>query len=298
MAATSLRIAGMPSLVFATMVIALFSLPYLQAYAHVGEAGEEAEEQLVMSKYIKGNIDISVGPESEQWKQSTENIVESEWQHEVQVMSLNNGTYIFFLLSWDDATKAPRGSSEADGAAIFFETTQPSEGSSMGQEASAEESDQQLGDSDGSIIQEEKQELWYWSTDRQTNRTLNSDYVITKAEWDHDHWYVLMGRQMQAAETVPLDMNNQVTFKPGEREEGFVKFVVWDGAAGESFDQVDEEKLSHLDFVLLPEIDTYPKDVYAWSGILVAGTVLFFYVELRLYGKRAKTTSASGVEQR
>lgn len=186
--------------------ISLFSVPYLQAYAHVGEDGEEAEEQLVLSRYVKGNMDLSADPESEQWRQSTENIVESEWQHEVQVMSLNNGTHIFFLLSWDDATKVPQDSiGVADGAAILFETTQSSEDNSMEQEASAEEPEQHSENDKGSIVEsegEEKQEIWYWSTDQPTGEILNSQSVLTKAEWDHDHWNVLMGRQIQTTETM------------------------------------------------------------------------------------------------
>lgn len=279
-----LKIVGLPSLFFATIAISLFSTSYLQAYGHVGSAGEETEEQLVLSRYVKGNIVISADPEDEQWKQSTEDIVESAWQHKVQVMSLNNGTHIFFLLLWDDPTRATEGpSGVADGAAILFETKQKSEDDNGQGEAPAEQSGSQQSENDeGFTVQEEgeeKQELWNWSTDPQTSKILNSETITTKAEWDHDHWSVLMGRKTAAG-------NDSIAFSQGVREEGFVKFVVWDGDKKESFEQIDEEKLPHLDFVMLPEIDVYPKDVYVWSGVLVGGTVSFLVIEQRLYKGR------------
>lgn len=284
--ATPPKIIGSPSsLVFVAVVTALFYTPNFQAYAHVGEDGEGAEEQLVLSRYVKGNIDISADPESEQWKQSTENIVESEWQHNVQVMSLNNGTHIFFLLTWDDATQATEGpGGVADGAAILFETVQTVEDGNNGQqEALMAEPEQQPSENEGSTVQEEggeKQELWYWSTNPQESNILNTGSVLAKSEWGHDHWNVLMGRRIIA------DDGSTITFRQGVQEEGFVKFVVWDGDKGESFEQIDEEGLTHFDFVMLPEIDVYPKDVYVWSGALVAGTVLFFVTEQRLYKRR------------
>lgn len=291
MATTYLRISGLPSLAFVAIVISLFSAPSFQAYAHVGEGDGEPEEQLVLSRYVKGNLNLSVNPEAEQWERSTENIVESAWQHDVQVMSLNNGTHIFFLLSWDDTTRAAEGAGGvADGAAILFETTQLPEGNGAEREMLAEAPDQQLGEHDeGPTVQEEgeeKQELWYWSTESQESENSDTDSVFAKSEWEHDHWNVLMGRRIIA------DDGSTITFRQGVREEGFVKFVVWDGDKGESFEQIDDEELTHFDFVMLPEIDVYPKDVYVWSGILVAGTAIFLFVELGLY-KRQKREGAA-----
>lgn len=79
------------------------------------------------------------------------------------------------------------------------------------------------------------------------------------------------------------DNASSISFQSGIREEGFVKFVVWDGSKGESFNLVNDELLPHNDFILLPEINVYPKDVYIWSGGLAAGAVLFLFVEQRLY---------------
>ncbi len=122
--------------------------------------------------------------------------------------------------------------------------------------------------------EEEIKDTWYWST-----KSLATGKLITKAEEHNGNWNVVMGREIQ-----PKNGNrNSVSFQTGVREENFVKFVVWDGSKGESFAKVNDEILPHYDFILLPEIDIYPKDVYIWSGVIAVGAVLFLFVEQRLY---------------
>jgi hypothetical protein len=106
-----------------SLILALYVTVLLpvQAYAHV-EEGEEAEELLILSRYVKSDVELIIDPESEQWEQSFENDVESIWGHEIFVKALNNGTHVFFLLSWFDPTRAAEGMvTEADGAALIFE---------------------------------------------------------------------------------------------------------------------------------------------------------------------------------
>jgi hypothetical protein len=101
--------------------------------------------------------------------------------------------------------------------------------------------------------------------------------VITRAEWTNDKWNVLIGRQISS------QFGDAVSFETGVKEEGFVKFAVWDGAKGESYDQIEDAELPHADFILLPEIDVYPEDVYVWSGILGVGAVSFVLLEMGLH---------------
>ena len=112
-----------------TIVIVLFlflTLLYIMgtAYAHV-EKGTKPTEETVVSKYTKGRIDLSTNPESKQWRElssSTEIGIQSIGRHTISVNSLNNGTYLFFLLSWDDNTQnAANNNNHTDGAAVVFE---------------------------------------------------------------------------------------------------------------------------------------------------------------------------------
>ena len=136
---------------------------------------------------------------------------------------------------------------------------------------------------------EEMKDVWCWSTNLGTSETAHTESdmnipshvkdVITKAQWDNGSWNVVIGRQINPKN----DNESSISFQTGIREEDFVKFVVWDGSKGESFNQLNDELLPHYDFILLPEINVYPKDVYIWSGGLAAGALLFLFVEQRLY---------------
>lgn len=247
----------------------LLLLP-IQIYAHVEES-EEAEELLILSRYNKGNIELVTDPESEQWEQSFEKDIESMWEHEISVKTLNNGTHIFFLLSWGDTTKAMGDMNKADGAAVIFETTLPEQEEKDHEEEIETKTEEE-------VVEREAEDVWYWST--AMIEGLRNEGVITKAEWKDEQWNVLIGRQ------ISLDAEDVVSFQTGIREEGFVKFVVWDGSSVESFEQIEDEELPHADFVLLPEIEVYPKDVYVWSGVLAGGAIVFLFVERRLYRQK------------
>jgi len=262
-------VAAMAKISLALIALSVLILLPIQAYTHVEEEGEEAEEILILSRYMKGNIEFVTDPESEQWEESFEKDIESMWEHEISIKTLNNGTHVFFLLSWYDPTKVAEDLvEEADGASIIFEITKAEEREEKEHEEEAETKAEEA-------TVEEVEDVWYWSTSKIED--LRNEGIITKAEWGDEQWNVLIGRQ------ISLDTEDIVSFKTGVREEGFVKFVVWDGAKGESFEQIEDEELLHADFILLPEIDVYPKDVYVWSGILGAGAILFVFLETRLH---------------
>src|ERR671931_1110351 len=104
-------------------IIVLFLFPTLlyimrTVYAHVEKEGTKPAEQIVVSKYTKGSIDLIANPESKQWKESSSEMdIQSIGGHTISVNSLNNGTYLFFLLSWNDNTQNVPN----DGAAVIFE---------------------------------------------------------------------------------------------------------------------------------------------------------------------------------
>ena len=106
------------------------------------------------------------------------------------------------------------------------------------------------------------------------------DNVITKAEWADDQWNVLLAREIGISEI------DDVMFLPGIKQEGLLKFLVWDGSKSESFEDVDVEELEHIDFILLPEIDIYPKDAFVWSALLIAGAISFVFVERKLHTQK------------
>ena len=131
------------------------------------------------------------------------------------------------------------------------------------------------------IMFETPNDVWIWNAGA-TNE--NNESVITKAQWNNGYWNVIFSRELQ-----PKNQSN-VSFNTGIKEIGWIKFVVWDGTKGKSFAKINVEMLIHSDFVLLPEIDIHPKDVFVWSGMLAAGGVLFLIVELRIYKKKIQIT--------
>lgn len=267
--------------ILAAHCVFLLVIPSAKVFGHAGEVSNRSildntgemenhgeNELLILSRFIPGHIDLSADLTLPQWKGSFENNLRSQWGHDVSVSTINNGSHIFFLLSWDDPTIVPirtegKVQKGTDGSAIIFErpVERPlnQEQSNLGVEG---EPGQEIKDS------------WYWST-----KSLTSAGMITKAEEHNGNWNVVFGKEIQGKN----ENGSSISFQPGVREEGFVKFVVWDGSKGESLEQINDETLPHYDFILLPEINIYPKDVYIWSAVLVAGAVLFVFVEHRLY---------------
>lgn len=210
----------------------------LQAFAHLGEV-----DTVIQSRYVKGNIAFTTDPRVGMWSQSFNYDITTEWEHKISVRTLNNGTHIFFLLSWPDSS----GSDDKnyDGAEITFEKEETN-------------SEDHLSWNSGNEAVNEK--------------------IIQKAKWNDGQWNLLLGRN--------TTLENGIEFSQGTREEGFIKFVVWDGAKGESVEKIDAEKLEYFDFIMLPYINTYPKDGYVWSAILVTGATTFLVVEQRIYKKK------------
>lgn len=224
---------------------ALLLIVPLQAFAHLGEG-----ETVIQSRYVKEDITFTTDPRVGMWSQSFHYDITTEWEHNISVRTLNNGTHIFFLVSWPNSS-GPDGKNY-DGAKVTFENEETN-------------SEDHLSWSSGNYMVNDK--------------------AISKAKWSDGQWYLLLGRS--------TSLENGIKFSPGTREEGFIKFVVWDGSKGESVENIDAEKLPRFDFIMLPYIDTYPKDAYVWSAILVAGTATFLVVEQRLYKNRTEVKSSS-----
>lgn len=265
---------------FITILIPIEGFAHLMTTTKGGGGGEAP----IFSRYVDGNIQLTTDTQSDQWRESFVKDIHSLWGHEVSVRTLNNGTHIFFLLSWSDPTMATEkdlrenmagpnmmnknmsGSMKSgmmsDGAFIIFESTR------AGQQS---------------------KDVWYWSTGTGTGANTISfkEGVITKAQWNKGNWTVIIGREIQPKN----GDESAVSFLPGIREEAFVKFLVWDGSRGESFTAVDDETLAHSDFILLPPIDVYPKDVYIWSSVIAAGAVVFLFVDQKVYRNQQTTTT-------
>ena len=122
-------------------------------------------------------------------------------------------------------------------------------------------------------------DVWLWST----NSSLDFGAgVAAAALWSDGYWNVALGRSL----TAPAEGTANLTV--GESEEGFVKFASWDGAQGQSLDEIDPDSLVHLNLYILPFIDYYPRDSFLWLPILGLGLLFFTYKELKTSGWRKK----------
>lgn len=240
------------NLFYILVIISVISVP-LQVFAH-GDDDESSDETLILSRFVDGNIELSL--QSEQWEQSFEKDFDSMWEHDISVKSLNNGTDVYFLLSWEDSTKE-NNRGESDGAMIAFESSS---------DGIQEHEEMEKNDSIN--------EVWVW----EYNKSDVPSYTFLDSMWEEQKWSVLFGRSIF---TSGPDKN---IFESGIKKEQFIGLAVWDGSEGESFEKIDD--FPHADFILLPKIDTYPKDVFAWSALLVVGAVSFLFVERKLHLKK------------
>ena len=284
-------------------IIVLFLCPTLLyitriGYAHVEKEGTKPGEEIVVSKYTKGNMDLTTNPESKQWKESSSSEIDirSIGGHTISVNSLNNGTYLFFLLSWDDNTQNVPN----DGAAVIFELPKEEAATTATFIANSSidhnkhQQQQQHGVLQYNISNvKDGNNIWLWSISTSDLNNLSNKGVISRAEWKSSQWHVLIGRPMFLDSTSSTANNNgEMSFKNGILEKDFIKFAVWDGEKGESVDQVlraneNDKLMPHADFVLLPSLNTHPQDVYLWSAILIVGVVLFVMLEKRLHKNRS-----------
>ncbi len=278
----------------------LFIIPTIISvgYAHIEGKAQNSEHNIILSRNTDDNIKFKADSQSDQWKKlSSETDVTSLWGHNISVRTLNNGTYLFFMLSWHDDTgannnkamlKSPGiGSSrnstiniDQDGAAIIFQLVNATEQT-------------------GSIINRSNYNIWYWST-QPVNKSKETQYfdsgLITSAEWDKNdnQWHVVIGKVLpDPRNNIKKDPIAQTIGKPGILQKDFVKFAVWDGAKRESFPDAfdNKEKLTHLDYLLLQPLNLHPNDVYFWSVIFIIGPVLFVIIELRLSRKSTWQTA-------
>lgn len=248
----------MKKLILILFFISLF-VP-IQAFGHVEE---EENEGIILSKYFSGSLSNIPDPESDQWEQSYEIEIESEWEHEVFLKTLNNGTHTSFLLSWNDSTVDDELFS-SDGAALILENE--------------EEHDHENNDEFDSSKPEQK-EIWVW--DASSKNVISTEQFSSYSQWNDGNWNVIFERKIGSG-----DIDKSVLI-PGVKQ-GLLKLVVWDATKGESFELIDDEKLEHSDLVLLPEIEIYPKDAFVWSALLIAGAFSFVMVERRLHTKMEK----------
>jgi len=243
------------NLFYIILIISPILIP-LQVFGH-GEKDEYDKEVFVLSQFVNGNIELSKS--SEQWSDSFEKDFDSIWDHDISVKSLNNGTHVFFLLSWEDSTKDDVGEIN-DGAIIIIK--------SKLENASEHDEIENVENIEGI------NEVWRWDS---SNPEESSD-IILDSSWENQKWTVIFGRSVLTSE------HDKISFEPGVKQEDFMEIAVWDGSLDESFEQIED--LPHADFILLPEINSSPKDVFVWSALLVVGAVSFLFVERKLHYKK------------
>ena len=90
-----------------------------------------------------------------------------------------------------------------------------------------------------------------------------------------DRWYVecCSKRELIVDEIGEIEM--------GEQTKVFLKVAVWDGDKNQSFDSLDKNSIPELQLLVLPEINSFPKDIYVWSAILAIGTGSFLIAEIK-----------------
>ena len=208
----------------------------------------EGEEKWLITPDFSGNLQLETDHFAPQWTGGREVVFSSTWNHEISIVGLNNGTHVYFHVRWLDRTSSL---AEDDGVAIFFE---------------------------GAGING-TDDVWLWSTRYGFSSSLG---VHSAALWKDDYWNVAFGRSLTAPSSSSVDLT------VGESKEGFLKVAVWDGSAGESFDQIDPENLPHIGLYVLPYLDYYPKDSFVWLSILGVGLVVFTYKELKVSGWRKR----------
>src|SRR5919198_5183341 len=207
-------------------IIVLFLFPTLlyimrTVYAHVEKEGTKPTEETVVSKYTTGRIDLSTNPESKQWKESSSSSeidIQSINGHTISVNSLNNGTYLFFLLSWNDNTQnAANNNNRIDGAAVIFELPKKEAATTTFVANNSDHNKQQ--DQHGvkqynTMTVKDGNNIWLWNTYTSNVNNLSNKEVTTKAEWKNSQWHVLIGRSISLDSTSSTTNNNsEISFR-------------------------------------------------------------------------------------
>ena len=241
------------------LIVIVFSIGVIP-FVVAEEEDEEERGDNILSKYSSENLTLVTDNESEQWENSFESEIDSIWSHEIEIKSLNDGNDLYFLISWEDDTKSD---DNPDGVVFFLETKKIVKPMILKEEHDEEEIH---------VIPETQvtvnEEMWKWESDG-----TESDNILVNAEWKNNRWNVALEKKMI------VDKLGEI--KMGETTEAFLKVAVWDGNQNQSFVNIEEEDIPELRLVVLPEINSTPKDIYVWSAILAVGTGSFLIVEIR-----------------
>jgi len=86
----------------------------------LAEEEEEEREDLILSRFSSDDLKLVTDDDSEQWINSFETEIDSSWDNEIEIKSLNNGHDLFFLISWADDTNSVE--KNLDGLSLILET--------------------------------------------------------------------------------------------------------------------------------------------------------------------------------
>jgi len=252
---------------FTLIVLVIGLTPHILAE----EEEEEEREDLILSRFSSDDLKLVTDDESEQWANSYETEIDSSWDHDIEIKSLNNGHDLFFLISWEDDT--PSVDATLDGLSLILETKEIVKPMTFRVEEDEEGEEEYETHNDTTDIQTTvNEETWVWQADDST-----SPNIFVNAEWIHDKWNVVVKRELIVDEIGEIEM--------GEQTKVFLKAAVWDGNKNQSFDSLDKNSIPELQLLVLPEINSYPKDIYVWSAILAVGTGSFLISEIKKHRK-------------
>lgn len=233
------------------------------------EEEEEEREDLILSKFSSSIMSLVTDDESDQWTNSFENEIDSLWEHEIEIKSLNNGHDLFFLISWEDDTKSI--GSDLDGLLLVLETKEI-EKPKLFEEIEDEEDEEEyetINTTDTQVTVTE--ETWMWNSDGTT-----SPEISVNSKWENNKWNVVLEKKSIVDEIGEIEM--------GKKTEVFLKVAVWDGNQKQLIDD-QKENIPEFELLVLPEINSQPSDIYVWSAILAVGTGSFLVAEIKKHQK-------------
>ncbi len=230
---------------------------------HILAEEEEEIEDLILSRFSSDDLKLVTDDISEQWKNSFETKIDSVWDHEIEIKSLNNGHDLFFLISWEDDTKSIERN--PDGLSLILETKKIVKPMTF---KVNEDEEYETHENAADIQITINKEFWMWKSDGTTNND-----IFVNAQWINGKWNVMIERKLIVDKIEEIEM--------GEQTKVFLKVAVWDGEKNQSFDSLDKKTIPELDLLVLPEINSYPKDIYVWSVILAVGTGSFIIAEIK-----------------
>jgi len=252
---------------FALIMLVIGLIPHILAE----EDDEEEREDLILSRFSSDDLKLVTDDESEQWTNSFETEIDSTWDHEIKIKSLNNGHDLFFLISWTDDTKSVE--KNPDGLSLILETKEIEKSMAFKVEEDEEYEEEYETHEDTTDIQISiNEETWVWQADDSTNTE-----IFVNTEWVNGKWNVVMKKESIVDEIGEIEM--------GEQTEVFLKVAVWDGEKNQSLDSLDRDDIPVLELLVLPEINSFPKDIYVWSTILAIGTGSFLISEIKKHQK-------------